>query len=160
MKIAIFAGAALAFATIGLSACGGTADEAAAVDDGTEQGITVSDGWLALPAVSGNPGVVYFTVHNDGDRDRFLRGVTVDGVGETVLHQTGVPGDEEAMGEIVTVTIPAGGETKFEAGGLHVMAMKLDESLAAGGTAEATISFAGGKGASFPVEVHAAGDPR
>ena len=41
---------------------------------------------------------------------------------------------------------------------MHVMAMELDDTLAAGGETEVTLTFVGGDKVSFPVEIRAAGD--
>ena len=59
MKFTYFAPAALAFATVTLAACSGGTEEAAApaVD---EVALELSDARLMLPAVSGNPGAIYF----------------------------------------------------------------------------------------------------
>ena len=160
MKSAILASAALAFATLGLTACGGDSATEAAVDNTSQAGISVTDGRLVLPAVRGNPAAVYFTVHNDGQRDSFIRAASVAGAQSAAIHRTTVSNGETTMQEEIQVPVPAGGELKFEPGGLHVMANDLDESLAAGGSTEVTITFIGGKTAKFPVEIRAAGDDR
>ena len=113
-----------------------------------------------MPAVSGNPGAVYFTVKNDGDRDRFIRAAAVEGAQSAMLHQMGTWNRQPSMDEVFQVPVPAGGELNFEPGGLHVMANELADTLAAGGQTEVTITFIGGRTATFPVEVRAAGDER
>lgn len=160
MKSAIFASAALVLGSLGLAACGGEQAAEDEASDTSEEGISVTDGRLILPAVSGNPGVAYFTVHNDGERDRFIRAAAVAGAQSAVLHQMGTWNGEPSMDEVFQVPVPAGGELAFEPGGLHVMANDLDESLAAGGTTEVTLNFIGGKTMTFPVEIRAAGDER
>ena len=52
------------------------------------------------------------------------------------------------------------GMLDFKPGGLHVMAMDLDKSLAKGGTTEISLKFADGTRAVFPAEILAAGDAR
>lgn len=160
MKSTILAGAALAFATLGLAACG--SDEAADAEpsDTSEEGISITDGRLILPAVSGNPAAVYFTVKNDGERDRFVRAASVEGAQSAVLHQMAMWNGEMTMQEEFQVPVKAGSELKFEPGGLHVMANDLADSLAPGGTTNVTVTFIGGKTATFPVEIRAAGDER
>ena len=160
MKSAFFAGAALALATFGLAACGG--EEAAENDasDTSAEGISITDARLILPAVAGNPGAVYFTIKNDGERDRFIRAASVDGAQSAVLHQMGTWNNQPSMDEVFQVPVKAGQELKFEPGGLHVMANGLPETLAPGGTAQVTVTFVGGKTAAFPAEVRAAGDER
>jgi copper(I)-binding protein len=160
MKSAILASAALALATLGLAACGGEKAAETDASDSSADGISVTDARLILPAVAGNPGAVYFTVKNDGERDRFIRAASVDGAQSAVLHQMGTWNNQPSMDEVFQVPVKAGGELKFEPGGLHVMANGLPETLAAGGQAQVTITFVGGKTASFPAEVRAAGDER
>ena len=160
MKSAIFASTALAFATLGLTACGGDSTGDAEVDSTSQGGISVTDGRLILPAVAGNPGAVYFTVHNDGERDSFIRAASVAGAQSAVLHQMAMWNGEMTMQEEFQIPVLAGSELKFEPGGLHVMANELDESLAAGGNTEVTLTFIGGRTATFPVEIRAAGDDR
>ena len=160
MKSTIWASAALAFATFGLAACGEEPASEEASSPTAQLGISVTDGWMALPAVKGNPGAVYFTVHNDSERDGFIRAASVEGAGSATLHQMGTWNNQPSMDEVFQIAVPAGGELVFEPGGLHVMANDLEESLAAGGTTEVTVTFIGGRSASFPVEIRAAGDER
>jgi copper(I)-binding protein len=160
MKSAILASAALALGSFGLAACGEEATAEAEPSDTAPEGISVTDGRLILPAVGGNPGAVYFTVHNDGERDSFIRAASVEGARSAVLHQTSAMNGEPSMDEIFQTPVPGGSELKFEPGGLHVMAGGLAETLAAGGNTEVTLTFIGGKTATFPVEIRAAGDER
>ena len=67
---------------------------------------------------------------------------------------------QPSMDEVMQIAVPTGGELVFEPGGLHVMANELDETLAAGGQTEVTITFVGGRTATFPAEIRAAGDER
>lgn len=160
MKSAIFASAALAISTLGLVAC--SDEQATQADEGntSQSGISVTDARLILPAVAGNPAAVYFTVKNDSERDSFIRAASVKGAQSAVLHQMAMWNGEMTMQEEFQIPIKAGSELKFEPGALHVMANDLDESLTAGGTAEVTLTFIGGKSATFPAEVRAAGDER
>lgn len=160
MRSAIFASTALALATLGLAACGGEKAAETEASDASAEGIAITDARLMLPAVAGNPGAVYFTVKNDGERDRFIRAAAVQGAQSAALHQMAMWNGEMTMQEEFQIPIKAGSELKFEPGGLHVMANGLDEGLAAGGTAEVTLTFVGGKTATFPAEVRAAGDER
>ena len=160
MKSAILRSAALALATFALAGCGGEEAAESEASDTSQDGITINDARLILPAVAGNPGAVYFTVKNDGDRDRFIRAASVEGAQSAVLHQMGTWNNEPSMDEVFQVPVKAGQELKFEPGGLHVMANGLPDTLAAGGSAEVTVTFVGGKTATFPAEVRAAGDER
>ena len=160
MKSAILASAALALGSFGLAACGDEPAAEAEASDTAPEGISVTDGRLILPAVGGNPGAVYFTVHNDGERDSFIRAASVEGAQSAALHQMAMWNGEMTMQEEFQIPVKAGSELKFEPGGLHVMANDLAETLAAGGNTEVTLTFIGGKTATFPVEIRAAGDER
>jgi len=72
MKTAFFAALALAAGTFTLAACDAAKPAAEA-----QQTITVSDGRLVLPAVKGNPGAVYFTVHNPTANTATISGAEV-----------------------------------------------------------------------------------
>jgi copper(I)-binding protein len=116
-------------------------------------GISVGGGTLVLPAVKGNPGAAYFTVTNSGSAPVTLAAVHVDGAGKAEMHET-VGG---SMQPLKDVAVPAGGSVTFAQGGKHVMLFDLDPGLAAGGTSEVTLTFAGGDKASAPLNVEAMG---
>lgn len=160
MKTAIFPAIALAFGTLGLAGCGGDPEPASEAETGTPEGISVADGRLVLPPVSGNPGAAYFTVQNDSGSQKMIRGVTVEGAGSAVIHQMGTWNKQPSMDEVMQIGVPAGGTLEFKPGDLHVMAMELDDTLAAGGTTQVTLNFVGGDEITFPAEILAAGDER
>ena len=160
MKSAILGSAALALATFALAGCGGNEAAESEASDASADGISITDARLILPAVAGNPGAVYFTVANDGERDKFIRAASVEGAQSAVLHQMGTWNNQPSMDEVFQVPVKAKAELKFEPGGLHVMANGLPETLTAGSQAQVTVTFVGGKTATFPAEVRAAGDER
>lgn len=160
MKTAIFAGALLTISMFGLAACSQEAEEAAPAEPDAPEGISVENARLMLPAVSGNPGAVYFDLKNDSERNVMVRAVNVEGAGSAVMHTMGTWNLEPVMNEVLQIDAPAGSTLEFKPGDLHVMAMDLDESVQAGGTSEVTLTFVGGDKISFPAEVRAAGDER
>lgn len=161
MNRTIWPAAMLALAAFGPAACSGGEQEAAApADPDAPAGISVTDGRMLLPPVSGNPAAVYFDIANTGDKDMMIRAADVQGAGMAMLHETSTWNNQTDMQEVFQQPVPAGETVKFEPGGLHVMASDLDPSLVAGGTTEVTLTFVGGDKVSFPVEIHAAGDER
>lgn len=159
MKFTHFAPLALGFATVALAGCSDTGDEAAApVAD--EVMLEVSNARLMLPAVSDRPGAIYFDVENTGDRNYAIRRADVEGAGRAELHASMQMDGEMTMDSVGQVLVNAGDEETFEPGGYHVMVFDLDPAIAAGDTAEMTLTVVGGKQKSFPVEVRAAGDER
>jgi copper(I)-binding protein len=164
MKSAILAPLALSLATLALAGCESrqapAAEGAPDASPDASQGVSVSDARLVLPAVKGNPGAIYFTVHNDSAADRTIRGVTVKGAGSAMIHQTTKTNGMSEMHEMPQAKVPARGELAFAPGGFHGMALELDDALAKGGATDVTLRFDDGETAVFPAEILAAGDAR
>ena len=159
MKRSIWSAAALALAAIGPVACGEAPVEQAA-DPEAPAGIAVDNARLMLPPVPGNPGAVYFDISNSGEKDMMIFSVSVEGAGSAMMHQMGTTNGQTSMDEVLQINVPAGETLAFEPGGLHVMAMDLADTVAAGGESEVTLTFAGGDKVSCSAEVRAAGDER
>jgi copper(I)-binding protein len=161
MKTAILAPFALVLGTLALAGCGSQkAQPAAKAQPDAQEGISITDGRLVLPAVKGNPGAVYFTVHNDSASQVAIRHAAVKGAKSAMIHTVTIFDSKADMEEMSQVAVPAHGELVFEPGKLHIMAMDLDDTLQKGGTTQVTLEFAGGDQAEFPVEILAAGDAR
>ena len=150
---------ALGVSSIMLTACGESAPEAPA-DPEAPAGVVVGNGRMMLPAVAGNPAVVYFDISNNSDRSRVIRAVAVQGAASAMLHETATVNDQTTMADMYQVNLGPQESLKFEPGGLHVMAMEPDETLVAGGKTEVTLTFGGGDKVSFPAEIREAGDER
>ena len=101
----------------------------------SDGGMSVTDGRLVLPAVKGNPGAVYFTVHNDGDRD----GVDPRGRGRGRQERHDAPDDhgerqERQWSEVdADRRCPRARRSSSSRAAMHVMAIDLDDTLQAGG---------------------------
>ncbi|MFP5395980.1 MAG: copper chaperone PCu(A)C [Alphaproteobacteria bacterium] len=147
---------AASLAVLGLAACSGAKDaekaEATAAPE-AKPGIVISEGRMILPAVSGNPAGAYFTVQNGGPANVSIAAIAIDGVGKTEVHQT--TGGQ--MKPVERVDVNAGTTTKFERGGLHVMAFELDGKLKAGGSTEMTVTFSDGDKVSAPLKLESMG---
>lgn len=143
----------------GAAACGGEADAPVAeAEPDAPEGIAVTNGWMAMPAVAGHPAAVYFTIENSGEGNRMIRAADVLGTQHSVIHQTGTWNMQPSMDEVLQLEVPAGETIVFEPGSYHVMAMEPGETLEVGGETEVTLTFVGGDKVSFPVEIRAAGD--
>jgi len=97
---------------------------------------------------------------NDSAKDETIVDAEVKGAKEAMIHQSTTVGGMSEMHEMPGALVPANGTLAFAPGGLHVMAIGLDDSLAKGGTTEVTLKFASGSKAIFPAEILAAGDAR
>lgn len=158
----VFGALAASGLAIGLASCGGEAEAPVeeAIGD-CAPGITVTDGWLALPAVSGNPAAVYFTIANENADQVTIRSADVLGAESAMLHETSEWSGEMDMQELFTQPVMPGETLTFEPGGKHVMAFGMGEGTEPGGETEATLTFVGGDKCSFPVAAYPAGeDPR
>lgn len=144
----IYAATALALGTIALAAC----SEETAETEETASPLSASEGRLFLPAVEGNPGVVYFELTNDSDRAISVRRADVEGAASAELHDY-MEYDDTEMGSIGVVTVQPGETTSFKPGDLHVMAFELDPSLEAGGSTTVTLTMAGGTTMDFDAEI-------
>jgi len=159
MRKGIWMAAALSLATVGLASCG---EAPAPADTGPEapEGVTVSNARLMLPAVKGNPGALYFDIANTGSSNVMIRAASIEGAGSTVFHQMGTWNLQPSMDEILQIPVNTGETVKLEPGGMHVMANDLADTVTAGGKANVTLTFVGGKKLTFPADVRAAGDER
>lgn len=120
-------------------------------------GVSASNARLVLPAVKGNPGVVYFDIVNAGDEFVAMRTVDVAGAKSAMMHETITQNGQTSMAQMAPLTLNKGEPVKFEPGGKHVMAMDLDPALKVGDTTEITVTFAGGDKLSFPAKIEAPG---
>lgn len=151
----IYLACALGLGAVTLAGC----DQKPAEEEVAAAPLTASEGKLFLPAVSGNPGAVYFKLENPGDRAISVRKAEVEGAGSAELHDY-MEYDDTEMGSIGVVTVQPGETVSFEPGGKHVMAFDLEEGFGAGDTTKVTLIAAGSRRHSFEATAQAAGDDR
>lgn len=160
MRYSIFAAAALGLGTAMLAGCG--EQEAAEAEPAAEEvpGVTVSNARLILPAVAGNPGVMYLDIAYEGDRGLSLRALEVEGAASATFHTYGEWNYETIMQEMAPLPVQPGDSVSFAPEENHGMVFELDDSVKAGGTVNGTLVFGGAKRHAFEAEVRAAGDER
>lgn len=127
---------------------------------GDARPLGVDGAWVRLPAVPGNPGAAYFTVHG-GPRPVVLRGVSTDAAARAEMHRSMVADPATrgmAMEPIAAVAVAPHAEIAFAPGGRHVMLFGMRPELRAGSTAKLTFDFSGTRIAA-DARVIAAGDP-
>lgn len=143
-------------------ALGGCAEEAPApvAVEGVYPDLEIANARLILPPVSGNPAAIYFDATFGGERGISITGAEVEGAASAEVHATMEYNFETTMADAGPIALRGGETVTFEPGGLHIMAMGLDESVAAGDTVEVTLKIIGGKTHKFDAPVQAAGDER
>ncbi len=162
MKTRPFAAALLVGCAAILGSCGSNPQEPVEQQppDAT-LGLSVENARLILPAVAGNPGVVYLDIVNNSETNYAMRRADIEGAGRTEIHGSmAMAGGAMAMSETGQPTVMAGDTFTFEPGGYHLMAFDLSPELQAGGETEVTLTVNGGDKFSFPVPIRSAGDDR
>ena len=141
-----------------LTGCGDAPAPQAEVDTTGIDGLTITDGKMVLNAVEGNPAAVYFQLAYEGDRGLAIRSASVEGAQSAMIHEYGDNQGKREMMEALPITLSKGTELAFEPGSRHVMAMGVSPDLKPGGTTDVTLTVSGGKSATFPVDIVAAGE--
>jgi copper(I)-binding protein len=147
MRIALL----LAAATLLFAGCDHASSSA-------EQGVSITDAWIRLPAAPGRPGAAYFTLHANGAPARLL---TVTGkVAQRIeLHDSNMAGGMMHMEPLKDASMSEGATLTFEPGGRHAMLFGIDRSARAGTATVLDFAFADGRKAKARAAILAAGDP-
>ena len=120
---------------------------------------SVDGAWVRLPAVPGNPGAAYFTLHG-GSKDAILVAVGAKFAVRTELHESMQgEGGMMTMAPLKQVSFAPGETVAFEPGGKHVMLFDVSPALKPGEKAPVTLSFADGKSLTVDAIIVGAGDP-
>lgn len=149
-----------------LGACSGKSPETAqtaaagantAAAPETKPGLSLGEGRLVLPAVSGNPAAAYFTLTNNSPKAVTVAAVDVAGSMMAMLHETKQEGGHSTMADLAPPVLKPGETVAFAPGGKHVMIHDVPAEWKPGGTAELTLTFADGDKLSAPLAIKAAG---
>ncbi len=151
-------GASTALA-LALAGCAEEAPAPVAVE-GVFPGLEITDARLVLPPVAGNPAAIYFTAAYNGERGISIAGAEVEKASSAQVHAMMEYDRKMTMAEAGPIAIRGGESQTFEPGGLHIMAMELQEGVAPGDMIEVTLKISGGKTHKFDAEVRAAGEER
>ena len=121
--------------------------------------VTVDGAWIRLPAVAGNPGAAYFTLHG-GTAPATLLAVSAPFAVRSELHES-MKGHEGmmSMASVKDVAVAPKAVVRFEPGGKHVMLFDVAPTLQPGAKAPLSLSFADGKKLRVEAVVDGAGDP-
>jgi copper(I)-binding protein len=118
----------------------------------------VTDAQVNLPAVTGRPGVAYFTLKG-GPREMRLMSVTSPSVVKIEMHDMVMKDDMMSMPSLDGgVAVPAGGEVKFAPMGKHAMLFDVNPRLKVGDTMKLSFTYADGLKIDAEAKVRAPGD--
>lgn len=149
----------------GLAACQGSqapdGQQSTAAGDTTvtangpdaKPGMSAQGARLVLPAMTGRPGVAYFTLKNGGAASATLAAVEIKDVGRAEMHRTA----GGKMEPVDKVDVAPGATVAFAPGGLHVMAFDVADTLKPGSETEITLTFSDGDKLSTPARIEAFG---
>ena len=107
-------------------------------------GLTVSDAWVRLPAVSGRPAAAYFTL-KAGDRAETVTGVSSPSATRAELHESGMSGGMMKMAPLKSIALTKGQVVPFQPGGRHVMLFGIDPKVKPGSLIRLGLRLANGQ---------------
>ncbi|WP_421838586.1 copper chaperone PCu(A)C [Novosphingobium sp.] len=131
-----------AAATASASAAPGSAQNPLAPDNAPN--VSVIEPVIKLPAVPGNPGVLYFTIQQTAGKANTLVAVHVDGAGRAEMHESKTENGVSSMAPVSSVSFSEKQPAEFKAGGYHVMLFDLASTVKAGKDVEVTFTLANG----------------
>jgi copper(I)-binding protein len=101
----------------------------------------IEDAWARPVPVAGGNGAVYLRLINTGGDADQLVGGECSTAKAVEVHKTTVTDGVMKMEPVPSVEIPARGDVQLEPGGLHIMLIELNRSLAPGDTLPITLHF-------------------
>jgi periplasmic copper chaperone A len=118
----------------------------------------VTEAWVRLPAVAGQPAAAYFTIHGGRNDEKLVRMESALAA-KTEMHQsmTGMQG-MSTMAPLDHLDVPARGEVHFKPGGNHAMLIGLDPVLKPGTAVPLRFGFADGTTAEAEAKSVSAGE--
>jgi len=87
------------------------------------EGLQVEAPWVREPPPGAGAVAAFMTLRNTGEHPLVVDGISADGYGMSMLHETVRDGDRVRMQHRHTVSIPPGSSVELAPGGLHVMLM-------------------------------------
>jgi hypothetical protein len=105
----------------------------------------VTDASVRLPAVAGNPGAAYFTLHGGPANNRLVDVSSPQAI-RAEMHDMTMAGGMMKMTQMESgVEVPAGGRVTFKTGGKHVMLFELNPKVKPGDTVKLSLTYANGR---------------
>lgn len=118
---------------------------------------TVTQAWVRLPAVPGQPAAAYFTLRGGTADDRLVK-IESAMARRTEVHasMTGMHG-MTTMTPLASLNVARGATTRFSPGGYHAMLFGLDRVVTPGTAVPLRFGFASGKTTEAEAKTVAAG---
>ena len=99
---------------------------------GASDTLIISDAWVRATPPGKMMTAGYASLENVSKEVITITGVSAEAAGHTSLHETRVERDRSTMRPVARLSIEAGERVSLKPGGLHIMLMKLSESLTDG----------------------------
>lgn len=129
----------------------------AGCNQGTRSQRSVSNAWIRLPAVAGQPAAGYATVTATADHIA-LKEVSSPKAGRVEMHETMTAGSMAGMKKLERIPVAGQPKIVFAPGGKHLMLFDLDPAMKAGDQADLVFRFENGGTSILPARVVSAGD--
>ena len=99
---------------------------------GASDTLIISDAWVRATPPGKMMTAGYASLENVSKDVITITGVSAEAAGHTSLHETRIERDRSTMRPVARLSIEAGERVSLKPGGLHIMLMKLSESLTDG----------------------------
>ena len=99
---------------------------------GASNDLIISDAWVRATPPGKMMTAGYASLENLSNEVITITGVSAVAAGHTSLHETRIERDRSTMRPVANLSIEAGERVSLKPGGLHIMLMKLSESLTDG----------------------------
>ena len=99
---------------------------------GASDTLIISDAWVRATPPGKMMTAGYASLENVSKEVITITGVSAEAAGHTSLHETRIKRDRSTMRPVARLSIEAGERVSLKPGGLHIMLMKLSESLTDG----------------------------
>ena len=99
---------------------------------GASDTLIISDAWVRATPPGKMMTAGYASLENVSKDVITITGVSAEIAGHTSLHETRIERDRSTMRPVARLSIEAGERVSLKPGGLHIMLMKLSESLTDG----------------------------
>ena len=96
---------------------------------GASDTLIISDAWVRATPPGKMMTAGYASLENVSKEVITITGVSAEAAGHTSLHETHIERDRSTMRPVAQLSIEAGERVSLKPGGLHIMLMKLSESL-------------------------------